>query len=274
MAKRRIIDAHSHLAPDIDALPKFERACQELGIERICFMGCQWPGVTDVSNENVRAAMKRNPELVVGFGGIDLWEDVDPDRVDRLRDEGFRGVKLIVAPEPYHAETFYPYYERCQALHMPICFHLGIIARRDDFDCRIDNNHMRPIYLDTIARDFPDLFIWGAHLGNPWYEEATMSCRWNPNLFFDLSGSTLKKKPPQFLAKLLWWTSDTFYKSPDRTSAWQKILFGSDVAADAIADVYSDYEHLIESLGLPEDTAHQIFYETAARALRWAGVEC
>ena len=59
MAKRRIIDAHSHMVPDVDALPKFEKACQTLGIEKICFMGCEWPGVTDVSNANVREAMKR-----------------------------------------------------------------------------------------------------------------------------------------------------------------------------------------------------------------------
>jgi len=274
MAKRRIIDAHSHIVPDVNALPNFERVCRKLGIEKICFMGCEWPGVTDLSNENVRKAMKRNPELVVGFGGINLWEEVDPNRVDRLREEGFSGVKLIVPPLPYHAEEFYPYYERCQELKMPICFHLGIIARRRDFNCRIDCNLMRPVYLDTIARDFPDLYIWGAHLGNPWYEEATMSCRWNPNLFFDLSGSTLKKKSPQFLGELLWWTPETFYRSPDGTSAWQKILFGSDVASEAIPDVYNDYENLIAALGLSEEIAHFIFYENAARALRWAGVDC
>ena len=274
MPKRRIIDAHSHLAPNMDALPEFEKACEELGIEKICFMGCEWPGVTDVSNANVREALKRNPDLIVGFGGINLWDEVDASKVDRLREEGFRGVKLIATPLPYHAEEFYPYYERCQELKMPVCFHLGIIARRGDFDCRIDNNLMRPIYLDTIARDFPDLYIWGAHLGNPWYEEATMSCRWNPNLFFDLSGSTLKKKSPEFLGDLLWWTAETFYKSPDRRSAWEKILFGSDVGPKDIADVYNDYENVIATLGLSDDVAHQIFYETAARTLRWAGVEC
>lgn len=52
---------------------------------------------------------------------------------------------------------------------------------------------MRPIYLDTIARAFPDLKIIGAHLGNPWYQEAAEVARWNPNVFFDLTGSTLKK---------------------------------------------------------------------------------
>ena len=62
----------------------------------------------------------------------------------------------------------------------------------------VDSNYMRPIYLDTMARLFPAWKIHGAHLGNPWYEEASMSCRWNPNLYFDLTGSTLKKKNRSF----------------------------------------------------------------------------
>ena len=31
---------------------------------------------------------------------------------------------------------------------------------------------MCPSYLHTIARAFPNLIIQGAHLGNPWYDEA------------------------------------------------------------------------------------------------------
>ena len=275
MGKRRIIDAHSHMSPSLEALPLFEKACGELGIEKICFMGCEWPGVSEsLSNGNVRKAIRRLPGLVVGFGGINLWEPVEPEKVDRLRDEGFRGIKLIVPPRAYHDESFGPYYQRASELRMPICFHLGIVARREDFACRVDNHLMRPIYLDCIARSFPELTLWGAHLGNPWYEEATMSCRWNPNLFFDLSGSTLKKKTPEFLGGLLWWTDETEYKSPDRSLAWQKIQFGSDVAAERIVDVVNDYENLVATLGLSEELAHAVFYETAARALRAAGVEC
>jgi hypothetical protein len=50
------------------------------------------------------------------------------------------------------------------------------------------------MYLDTLAREFPDLTLVGAHLGNPWYDEAAEAARWNPNLYFDMTGSTLVKK--------------------------------------------------------------------------------
>ena len=58
-------------------------------------------------------------------------------------------------------------------------------------------------YLNPIARDFLFLSIIGVYLGNPQHEKATMAARWNPNLYFDLTGSTLKKKSPEFLLSLL-----------------------------------------------------------------------
>lgn len=268
-----IIDSHSHLFPDDSAFPEYERACETLGISRICFMGLEYPGSQRSRNGMIRTALTRRPDLVVGFAGINLWDEVDPGMVDRFHDQGFRGLKFIVPSVPYHDPRYYPYYERASELHMPICFHLGIVARSADMHCRVDNNFMRPVYLDTIAREFPDLIIWGAHLGNPWYDEAAMCCRWNPNLFFDLSGSTLKYKRPEFIGDLLWWTKDTFYKSPDRTPAWRKILFGSDVMAGDIHDVLSDYRTLIASLDL-DRFAGDILYENAARTLRIAGVDC
>ena len=270
---KRIIDAHSHLLPDETAFESFEKVCDELNIKKICFMGLEYPGSQRSRNSMIRTAMKLRPDLVVGFGGINLWGEVNTSLVDRLYDDGFCGLKFIIPRSSYHDVCYYPYYERAQKLCLPVCFHLGIVALSNDIECRVDNNLMRPIYLDTIARDFPELSIWGAHLGNPWYEEATMSCRWNPNLYFDLSGSTLKKKNPSFLKELLWWTDTTSYRSPDLTGAWQKILFGSDVTAENIHDLVKDYENLIQTLGL-ESFSEEIFYETAAKSLRKAGVDC
>ena len=123
---------------------------------------------------------------------------------------------------------------------------------------------MRPIYLDTIARLFPDWQIQGAHLGNPWYEEATMSCRWNPNLYFDLTGSTLKKKRPEFLGDLLWWNRFTRYRDPDGRDAWEKIVFGSDVAYYETHDVLHDYQTVFEALNLSDEIRWKILGGTTA----------
>jgi len=259
----KIIDMHQHIDSEATA-DAMAREYNRLGVVKAVLLGLprtREPGNNDV----VLAAAGKYPNLYVPFAGPEMDQD-GPDDLTRFRDEGFVGIKFIAPLKPYNDPAYFPLYERACALKMPVLFHLGIVSNQGRWS-NCDSNLMRPIHLDHIARCIPDLKIIGAHLGNPWYEEATMSCRWNPNLFFDLSGSTLKKKNPEFLGGLLWWTSTTAYKSPDRTSAWQKIVYGSDVSVDQIADVMHDYQNVMTALRLSPEIQQQIWYGTAAKLL-------
>ncbi len=84
-----------------------------------------------------------------------------------------------------------------------------------------------------------------------------MACRWNPNLFFDFSGSLLKYRSSQYIGSLLWWTAEGPYSSPDKTSPWQKILFGSDVSPSMVSDAVNDYDKLFCELKLPLSTGRR-----------------
>lgn len=267
MSKRKIIDAHHHLGTDEGYADRLAETCASLHIVKVCLACISVPGLKQDNNTRAKAAMKKYPDLFVGFGGVNMWDNDGPDQAQRLYDNGFKGIKLIVPPKPYHDPSFYPLYERAQALGMPVLFHLGIVARLPEFTFRVDSNLMRPVYLDTIARAFPDLTLIGAHLGNPWHEEATMSCRWNPNLYMDLSGSTLKCKNPQFLGELLWWTPTTFYGDAEGRAAWEKIIFSSDVSFDYIEDVLNDYEQTMQTLNLSPDLREKVLYGTMASIL-------
>jgi len=267
LSERRIIDAHHHLGAEDGYADRLAETCRQLNVVKVCLVCTALPGGQGANNARTRKAFEQYPDLLVGFGGVNMWEDDGPDQVQALHDQGFRGLKFIIPPKTYHDPSFYPTYERAQELGMPAVFHLGIVARRGSRGVRVDNNLMRPIYLDTIARDFPELTIIGAHLGNPWYEEATMSCRWNPNLYFDLSGSTLKKKTPEFLGSLLWWTPTTFYGDVEGRYAWEKIVFGSDVNWAYIKDVMHDYEGTMDALHLAPDLREKVLYGTMAGIL-------
>jgi predicted TIM-barrel fold metal-dependent hydrolase len=266
MSKRKIIDAHHHVG-DEGYADRLAEVCEKLGIVKVCLVATNVPGNETDNNANTRAAFEKYPDLYVGFGGVNMWQDDGPDQVQRLHDEGFRGLKFIIPPRPYHDEFYYPTYQRAQELGMIALFHLGIVARHAARNVRVDNNCMRPVYLDTIARSFPELTIVGAHLGNPWYEEAAMCCRWNPNLYFDLSGSTLKCKSPDFLGRLLWWTPTTFYSDAEGRYAWEKIVFGSDVSPEFVKDVLHDYEQTMDSLNLLPELREKVLYGTMARLL-------
>ncbi len=261
--KPPLIDIHQHTPSDAE-LDTRVQACAAAGVVKQVLLGLPQSRVPG-DNARTLAAHRRSPDLFIPFYGIDL--DVDsPSDLVRARDAGFAGFKCIGPGRPYNDRTYFPLYEKAAELHLPVLFHLGIVANQDGWrDC--DSNLMRPIHLDHIARRLPELTLIGAHFGNPWCEEAAMACRWNPNLFFDLSGSLLKYRSPRFLSELLWWKPDGPYPAPDKTFAWQKICFGTDVASNQMEDVRQDYENLMEALKLESALRSAIRHDTAARIL-------
>jgi predicted TIM-barrel fold metal-dependent hydrolase len=262
-----IVDAHHHIEGTAAYTRKLLRAMDKLGIDYLFAMGL--PDCYQHStNDQVERAIKDSKGRIVGFGFVDLGRD-RPDKVDELRDRGFRGLKLICPKYPYDHGSLYPIYERAQALGMPGLFHLGVVAYRPGFEDRdISSARMRPIHLDPVARAFPKWVMIGAHLGNPWHKEAAMCARWHVNLFFDLSGSTLKKCTPEEIGHWLWWRKDTRYRDPKKRHAWEKIVFGSDVDAHEIHDVINDYRIVMETNRVPANVQEKVWGKTAAGWLK------
>jgi predicted TIM-barrel fold metal-dependent hydrolase len=260
------VDAHVHYSTEDGFLEQLVEEERRLGFDKVCLNGAVW-FEHEEGNEAVARAMERYPDVIVGFAYLPLGQD-GPEQVRELHGRGFRGLKLIRPTSRYDDKSFYPVYEAAQELGMVCLFHTGIVARTpQDGEHDVNNERHRPICLDTIARAFPSLNIVGAHLGNPWYEEAAMACRWNPNLYFDLSGSSLKRCPPEFFGSLLWWTATGQYAGPDRRSAWAKVVFGSDVGVELIADVVQDYERLLNALEVTQELQEAIFGNTMAELL-------
>jgi predicted TIM-barrel fold metal-dependent hydrolase len=53
----------------------------------------------------------------------------------------------------------------------------------------------RPIYLDQVALDFPELTIVAGHIGYPWTEEAIAVATKHQNVFIDTSAYTARRYP-------------------------------------------------------------------------------
>ncbi len=260
------IDAHVHYSPEEGFLERLVAEERRLGFDKVCLNGCVWFEHQD-GNQAVARAIEQYPDIIVGFAYLPLGE-ARPADVRELHQRGFRGLKLIRPRSRYDDQAFYPIYEAAEQLGLVCLFHTGIVARTpQDKHYDVNNDRHRPICLDTIARAFPDLNLIGAHLGNPWYEEAAMACRWNPNLYFDLSGSSLKRQPPEFFRSLLWWTAAGEYAGPDHRAAWAKIVFGSDVGVEGIAGVVADYQRTLDALGLSPELQGAVFGGTLAALL-------
>jgi predicted TIM-barrel fold metal-dependent hydrolase len=260
------IDAHVHWEAEEGYVDRLVEEEHRLGFDKVCLNGAYWLQHRD-ANDEVEKAMKQHPDTIVGFAYVPLGYE-GPQAIRDYHARGFKGLKMIRPPLPYDDKLFYPIWEVAEELGLVCLYHLGIVARTSlDKQFDVNNERHRPVYLDTIARAFPTLKMIGAHFGNPWYEEAAMICRWNPSLYFDLSGSSLKAKPPQFFNQLLWWTETSQYKDPEGRHAWAKIIFGSDVAINLIEDVMNDFQRTMDAIDLRADLQQLVFGGTMAKLL-------
>jgi predicted TIM-barrel fold metal-dependent hydrolase len=262
-----IIDMHVHLLNTPGYLEELVAMVTKLRIDKIVLFTAH-PGAGWATNDQVMRAHRKYPDLIIPFYTFRLGEE-DPGRVKRAHRDGFQGLKLINPTKNYNDESYFPVWERCEDLGLITLFHTGIVARRPEqvhFD--IDSSRMKVIYLDRIARKFQNMTMFVAHLGNPDYGEACMMCRWHANMYFDLSGSSLKKKMPAFFREMLWWGQqkeryvDEFGRGP-----WEKILFGTDVTPKEMPETMDDYKKLFRALKLEKHLRDAVMGDTAARLL-------
>lgn len=113
--------------------------------------------------------------------------------------------------------------------------------------------YMRPFHLETIANRFPRLKIIGAHLGGTGnYDETASVARWRRWVFFDMSGGrTIERHAVErgLIGKEI---------------PIEKLIFGSDCAADEIHEHVERFIEIFDGLGLTEEEKDVLWYRNAA----------
>jgi predicted TIM-barrel fold metal-dependent hydrolase len=116
--------------------------------------------------------------------------------IDRaVKECGFKGVYIHIYgfDIPLHDSKMYPLYAKCDELKIPVSLQVGHVLEA------MPSEHARPIYLDRIASDFPDLKIVGAHTGWPWVEELISVCyKWD-NVYFGVDAWMPKYMKPEII---------------------------------------------------------------------------
>ena len=268
----RIVDMHVHFD---EKDPNFISDLLRLS-DRLNLTACV---LTPFANRKVVLdAAKQHPTQIIPFGFVDLDAPDVVKQVEELHAMGFRGLgEMEFVKKPYNDPSYLPVYEQANRYGWIVLFHTGIVLRRKfDEPEDVASGRMRPIYLEEIARRFPKITVLGAHCGNPEYEWAAEIARWNPNVFWDLSGSTLTKMQARLndFQKIFWWSS-TEWQSPEwkvktpggDTSAFIKIVFGSDNGLDGIEPVVKQYHALFEACAIPEHTRKMIMAGSLSKML-------
>ena len=268
----RIVDMHVHFD---EKNPTFISDLLKLS-DRLNLAACL---LTSFPNRKVVAdAARQHPAQIIPFGFVDLDASDVVKQVEELHAMGYRGLgELEFVRRPYNDSSYLPVYELANRYGWIVLFHTGIVLRRKfDESEDVASGRMRPIYLEEIARRFPKITVVGAHCGNPEYEWAAEIARWNPNVFFDLSGSTLTKMQGRLadFQKIFWWSSTEWHSpewkvtTPDNDpNAFIKIVFGSDTDLGGIESVVNQYRALFDACAVPPHTRNMIMGGTLAKML-------
>jgi len=271
-SKGRIVDMHVHFdAENPNYIEEFLRVAERLNLTALM--------LTPFANRKVVIeAAKQHPNRVVPFGYVDLDDPDVVKQVEELHRMGFRGLgELEFVQKPYNDPSYFPVYERANEYGWVVMFHTGIVLRAKFSEPEnVASGRMRPIHLEEIARRFPKITVLGAHCGNPEYQWAAEIARWNSNVFFDLSGSSLTKMKQRLATfkEIFWWTGegDPEVKTPfNDQNAFVKLVFGSDTGLENIENVVKQYHALFEACEVSEATRQRIMGGTLIKLLNLPG---
>ena len=201
-----------------DYIAKMDRS----GIERSLLIAVRCGdlavrGSFELPYARVAEVCAAHPDRFSGLAGIDPFRGMQGlrDLEAAVKQHGFVGAHLYphwfgLAPDD---AKYYPYYAKCCELDIPIMMQVGqnLVYSRE----RRLPSVGRPICLDKVAIDFPELKLLGIHIGVPWTDEMIAMAWKHENVFIGVDAYAPKHWPKQLVRYL-----DSYGRD--------KVLFGTD----------------------------------------------
>jgi uncharacterized protein len=165
----------------------------------------------------VADAVQKYPGRFRGLIGVDPTEGMNGVREleKAVREYGFIGAHTYphwYELSPDHAK-YYPFYAKCVELDVPIQMQVGQSMVYDPTYPRRSTG--RPITLDNIACDFPELKLIGIHVGIPWTDEMIAMSWKHANVFIGCDAHRPTYWPDSFIKFI-------------NTFGQDKVIFGTD----------------------------------------------
>jgi predicted TIM-barrel fold metal-dependent hydrolase len=197
------------------------------------------------ATSQIQALSEKYPGRVYGLADYDPFNiRASLDKVEKdCTERGYKGVYIHIYGYDIGLDSrkMYPLYAMCEGLGIAVSMQIGHVLEA------MPSEGGRPIQLDRIACDFPELTLVGTHTGWPWVEEAlAVITKW-PNVYLSTSAWLPKYFSPSLLQ---------FLKS--RVGS-QKILFGSNGLS------WERYLEQWAELGLREESTRAMLVENPKR---------
>ena len=247
-----IIDIHNHIvlksSPYYLPVDDYLKTMDELGVDKMIILGKDYGRLGDrlqsnLPDEDTANFVKAHPDRFIGFTAAhpDRKDKENVERLERaVNDLGLQGIKLNPHSGFYpNDERLYPVYEKATELDIPVMFHSGVKSPTEGTRVK----YCRPIYLDDVVVDFPDMTLIIAHAGYPWVEETLQVALYAANVYVDIS--TLNQVEDALGYEIV---LPTIRKLTSALGT-QRILFGSDFMYNlqVMIQMIKDADFLTES---------------------------
>lgn len=196
----------------------------------------------EIPNELISKYVRSQPERLIGFMGVDptdIQEAMD-DLAQAKEDPSIKGITVSPAAQDFHPadSRAMQVFAEAARLNMPVLLHMGI-----HFTSGSKMEFAKPVLLDEVARELPNLKLVIAHLGYPWIDECVVLLGRHRNVYADVSA--LIARP---------WKAYNALLSAYQYGVIDKLLFGSDFpyssAATAIESLFR-LNQLVTGTNLP-----------------------
>jgi predicted TIM-barrel fold metal-dependent hydrolase len=214
-------------------------------------------GLPPVTNDFIAGCVRDHPDTFLGFASVDpLKGEAAAHELERaVRELDLRGLKLHPPAQlfrPDDRDIAYPIFETANELGIPVTLHTGTTGLGAGMPGGggIKLAYARPILLDAVAADFPNLQIVMAHPASPWQDEQIAVAVHKPNTWIDLSGWSPKRFSPELVRNLQGPLQD-------------RVLFGTDYPFLS----HEQWFRAWKTLQVPDAITEKIFLTNAQRLL-------
>jgi len=168
----------------------------------------------EISNRFVAECVQKHASKLIGFAGIDPTLDSALDELDVAHNDlRLKGITVAPSLQDFHPSDTRAMrvYSECARLRLPVLF------EQSPRNPAAKMEFARPLLLDEVAREFPDLRLVIAHMGYPFVSETIALLGKHRHVYADISG--LLPHP---------WLSYNALVSAFEYGVMDKLLFGSD----------------------------------------------
>ncbi|MGE0622095.1 MAG: amidohydrolase family protein [Pseudomonadales bacterium] len=136
----------------------------------------------------------RHPDRFIPWARINAHEqEAGATRLERMvKERGLRGLEISCFRDRAYANDprYYPVYAKCVELGIPARVYCTMSYASDR-----PMDLGRPLYLDRVCVDFPDLTVIAGLGGWPWVPELVGAARRHANLYIDLAAHRPRNLP-------------------------------------------------------------------------------